>query len=115
MSSDTTDAKPRSLFAGSVFSNENKALTLWLRHMRVSQGLTMRELGGRLNIPHSYISKIEHCERRLDVVEYLRYCYALRVDPLEGIHRARRTAIEDMSEEEAKEFGSIVDNNPQDI
>lgn len=93
------DTKPQSLFAGSVRSNENQALTIWLRHMRVTQGLTMRELGGRLNIPHSYISKIEHCERRLDVVEYLRYCNALQVDPLEGIHRARRSVVEDLTDE----------------
>lgn len=99
MLNEAVEFKPRSLFAGSVHSNENQALTIWLRHMRVSQGLTMRELGGRLNIPHSYISKIEHCERRLDVVEYLRYCNALQVDPLEGIHRARRTAVEDFDDE----------------
>ena len=70
-----------SAFAGSVHSAENQKLTVWLRACRTSQGLTMRELGQRLNIPHSYISKIEHQERRLDVVEFVRYCKALGIDP----------------------------------
>lgn len=72
-------------FSGSVSSPDNQKLTLWFRSQRHQKNLTMRELGDRLNIPHSYISKIEHCERRLDVVEFTRYCKALEIDPHEAL------------------------------
>ncbi len=75
----------KSRFTGSVRSPENRLLTSWLKGKRISKGLTMRQVGNLLNIPHSYISKIENRERRLDVVEYVRYCQALSIDPLAGI------------------------------
>ena len=34
---------------------------------------------------HSIPGKIEHGDRRLDVVEYVQYCNALGIDPEEGI------------------------------
>ena len=43
--------------------------------MRVSQA----ELGRRLGKPQSYISKIESCERRIDLVEALTLCEALEI------------------------------------
>lgn len=81
-----TKVKQISHFAGSVNSPDNQKLTVWFRAQRHKQNLTMRELGQRLNIPHSYISKIEHCERRLDVVEFTRYCKALEVDPRDALN-----------------------------
>ncbi len=62
------------------------ALTCWLRDMRKKQGLTMRDLGKRLGVTHSYIQKVETGERRLDVVEYIWYCKALDVQPHEGLN-----------------------------
>lgn len=73
-------------FSGSVSSPDNQKLTKWFRVQRHQQHLTMRELGERLNVPHSYISKIEYCERRLDIVEFTRYCKALDVDPHEALN-----------------------------
>lgn len=45
----------------------------------------MRSLAQVLGTPHSFIGKIENQERRLDVIEFLRYCDALEVDPYEGL------------------------------
>ena len=45
----------------------------------------MREMGGRLGEIHSWIGKIELGERRLDLVEYVRFCKALKIDPHEGL------------------------------
>ena len=45
----------------------------------------MRELARRLNVRHTWIGKIEQAERRLDLLEYLRLCEALGVDPHEGL------------------------------
>lgn len=45
----------------------------------------MRETGERIGVIHSWIGKVELGERRLDVVEYVRYCEALGADPHEGV------------------------------
>ncbi|HHG5368148.1 TPA: helix-turn-helix domain-containing protein [Pseudomonas aeruginosa] len=62
-----------------------QALTRWLRDTRMDQGLTMRDLGERLGVTHSYVQKVETGERRLDVVEYVWYCAALGAAPHEGL------------------------------
>lgn len=44
-------------------------------------GLTQRELALRLNKPRSFVSKIESCERRLDIVEFTAIARALELAP----------------------------------
>jgi transcriptional regulator with XRE-family HTH domain len=69
-----------------VSSEENGKLTKWLKSKRHEKGHTMRSLAQVLGTPHSFIGKIENQERRLDVIEFLRYCEALEVDPYEGLN-----------------------------
>ncbi len=69
----------------SVISDENKRLCDWLKQQRQEKGHTMRSLSDLLGTPHSFIGKVENQERRLDVVEFVRYCNALEVDPKEGL------------------------------
>lgn len=73
------------MMSKSVSSDENKVLTAWLKEKRKEKGHTMRTLSEIINTPHSFIGKVENQERRLDVIEYIRYCKALGVDPIEGI------------------------------
>jgi hypothetical protein len=47
----------------------------------------MRELAARLEAPHSLIGKVEQGERRLDVVEFLQYCEALKASPICGLEK----------------------------
>lgn len=68
-----------------VSSEENSKLTQWLKSKRHEKGHTMRSLAQLLGTPHSFVGKIENQERRLDVVEFMRYCQALDVDPIEGL------------------------------
>jgi len=75
----------------SIHSKEWVRLATWLRERREAEGLTMRELAARLEVPHSFVGKVEQRERRLDVVEYLIYCEALNVSPLDGMSVARPT------------------------
>ena len=69
----------------SVISDENKRLCVWLKRQRQEKGHTMRSLSEILGTPHSFIGKVENQERRLDVVEYVRYCQALAIDPMDGL------------------------------
>ena len=48
-----------------------------LRTVRKTKRLTQKELGIRLGKPQSYISKVETCERRLDLLETAEWCLAL--------------------------------------
>ncbi len=66
-------------------TDEHKRLIGWLKEQRVSQGLTMRELAEKLGTRHTLIGKVEQGERRLDVIEYLRYCEALGSSPEDGL------------------------------
>ncbi len=68
-----------------VASEENSRLTQWLKVKRQEKGHTMRSLAQVLGTPHSFVGKIENQERRLDVVEFIRYCQALEIDPIEGL------------------------------
>ena len=73
-----------------IHSPEYIELLKWLRTQRKKQGITMRELGEKLDVIHSWIGKIEQGERRLDLVEYLRLCNALQIDPNEGIELVKQ-------------------------
>lgn len=60
-----------------------------LRHSLKSQGkaqrLTMRSLAQRIARPHSFVQRVEEGDRRLDLVEYVRYCIALGINPQTGL------------------------------
>lgn len=55
-----------------------------LRAVREQQEISQAELARRLGKPQSYVSKVETCERRIDLIEALELCAALDT-PLETI------------------------------
>ena len=54
---------------------------------RAGEGLTQAAVAELLGKPQSFVSKYESGERRLDVVEFLRVCAALGVNPKDIIDR----------------------------
>lgn len=60
-------------------------LIRYLCAQREEQGLSMRELAARLDVPHSFIQRVESLDRRLDVYEFTQYCQALGLDPCEAM------------------------------
>lgn len=60
-------------------------LVAWLKEVRLDSNLSMRDLGSRLNKPHTYVQKVETTERILDVHEFVLYCEALQIDPRDGL------------------------------
>ena len=52
-----------------------------LREARESAGVTQTELAARLGESQSFVSKCERGERRLDVIDLIRFCDALAIDP----------------------------------
>jgi transcriptional regulator with XRE-family HTH domain len=69
----------------SIHTPEYRALLTWLRECRQTRGLSLRDVGALLDVPHSWVGKIETGERRLDVTEFVRLCRVLHADPHEGL------------------------------
>ncbi len=69
----------------SITSEKYLSLISWLKENRLEQGLSMRDLARLLDEPHQFIGKIETCERKLDVYEYVQYCSALNIDSAIGL------------------------------
>jgi len=68
-----------------IYTGEYQALVLWLRAQRAARGMTMRDLAEILDVPHSFIGKVETRERRIDLVEFIAICRALSVSPHDGL------------------------------
>ena len=64
----------------STFSPEYEFVVKKLVEMRKAAGLTNRQLAEKLGRENSFIWRIEHGERRLDVVEFFWVCKALGQD-----------------------------------
>jgi transcriptional regulator with XRE-family HTH domain len=64
----------------SIMQSNNRFCELMIK-ARKAAGLTQRKLADRLHKPQSFVAKYEGGERRIDVVEFLTVCQAMRVDP----------------------------------
>jgi len=69
----------------SINTEKYQELINWLKTERQNQGLTVRQLALIIDEPFQFISKIETAQRKLNVYEYVQYCEALNVDPIEGL------------------------------
>ncbi|MFL0800726.1 MAG: helix-turn-helix domain-containing protein [Agarilytica sp.] len=68
-----------------IYSENYGRLVEWLKSAREARGWSMRDLGERIEEPHSFVQKVESMERRLDVFEYVQYCSALELNPIDGL------------------------------
>ena len=57
----------------SVYTKDYKDIIERLKIARIEAGLAQQEVADKLVKPHSYISKIESGERRLDVAEMKKF------------------------------------------
>ena len=52
-----------------------------LRDARLRAGLRQVDVATALSKPQSYVAKIERGERRIDVIETIDLCHAVKLDP----------------------------------
>ena len=65
-----------------------------LRRARKSKGWTQAKLASEMGRRQSFVSKVETCERRLDVIEALRWAVALGVNLADLLPEQFRSAME---------------------
>jgi len=68
-----------------IHSKAYQILRQWLVQARHEKNLTQRQLAELLDVPYSWVGKVELGERRLDVIEYVRVCKELDIDPAAGL------------------------------
>lgn len=66
--------------AKSLHTQEYKIFRKYLAKVRDDRGFTQTGLAEILGKPQSFVSKYESGERRLDVIEFLAVCEALKLD-----------------------------------
>jgi hypothetical protein len=63
------------------FADDYKALIARLVQHRRDAGVTQAAVAVALGTDQSQVSKLERGERRLDIIDYVRYCRAIGIDP----------------------------------
>lgn len=63
------------------FDREYRAIIETLQRRRKAAGMTQWDLALAVGTDQSQISKLERSERRLDIVDYVRICRAIGIDP----------------------------------
>lgn len=64
-----------------------------MREARIGAGLAQIDAAARLGVRQSFISDIERGERRVDVVEFVKFCRAYRVDPADFFKKLKRQRV----------------------
>lgn len=62
-----------------IHSQDHQKLCGLIRRLREDKEITQSTLAERLNVPQSFVSKIETGERRLDVLELRAVCTGLQI------------------------------------
>lgn len=63
----------------SIYTDDYISIISVLRTIRIKQNITQLEMAKKLNVNQSFISKVENCERRLDVIEFLSWIDILKI------------------------------------
>ena len=67
-------------------ANELRILGNVLARTRERAGMKQFDVAAKLNLPPSYLSKVENGTRRLDVIEFIQIANAMNLDPAEVLH-----------------------------
>ena len=64
----------------SLYKKENEVFVQVLTEFRSRAGMLQTELAKRLNVPQSFVSKIETGQRRVDIIELREICAHLKTN-----------------------------------
>ena len=63
----------------SIYDEDYIEIITRLRIIRTSKNITQLDLANKMGKTQSFVSKIESCERRLEVIEFLRWLDTLNI------------------------------------
>ena len=63
----------------SIYDEDYIEIITRLRIIRTSKNIMQLDLANKMGKTQSFVSKIESCERRLDVIEFLRWLDTLNI------------------------------------
>ena len=69
----------------SIHSKIYNRIIARLRAKREEKGLSQYQLSQILNVPQPYVSRIETCERRIDILELMNICEALDISLIDFV------------------------------
>jgi len=72
--------------AGTLHTAEYRKIIHGLLELRTSKGVSQAALAKLIGRPPSFVAKVELCERRLDVIEFVVWISALNEDPAEFLN-----------------------------
>lgn len=76
----------------SIHSRRYQRLIIELQAYRKLRKMTQGDLAGKLATTQSQVSKIERCERRIDILEFIDICAAINLHPDEIFHLITRAS-----------------------
>lgn len=68
-----------------IYDESYRSLVDAVRAARIAGGVTQQQVADALGKPQSFVAKIEGFERRLDVIEFLRFSKAAGWDPIPAL------------------------------
>ena len=73
-----------------IFLDKYRNMVKQMVEIRKKRGLTQRDLAVKLRVPHCYVGRVETFERRLDIIETIRWLRALKLSDTEIIEFIKR-------------------------
>lgn len=79
----------------SPYSSHYEKLRTWMKEQRDARGLSLRDVAEAMGRHHSVVGKMEQDRRKIEILEFVRYCQVLGVDPHEGLDVLVKSLRED--------------------
>ena len=70
-----------------IYDESYRSLVDAVRAARIAGGVTQQQVADTLGKPQSFVAKVEGFERRLDVIEFLKFAKAAGCDPVPALQR----------------------------
>lgn len=88
----------------SIYNEDYRKCIELLRSKRIERGITQGQVAATLNLTQAAISKIEMCERRIDVIELRTICHTLNISFVDFINELDNTLDNHGKKEKEKEW-----------
>ncbi|MFZ6799267.1 helix-turn-helix domain-containing protein [Undibacterium sp. Di24W] len=69
----------------SSYSPHYEKLRHWLKQKRSLTSLTLRDLAPIIGAHFTSVGKMEQDRKKIEIVEFIKYCHAIGADPHEGL------------------------------